>query len=151
MRVIKGEIGTQKLTFMSLVRLVLEYGSVCWDPCREGHINALDWVQKKAELFTNRTKDSDWENLGQCRTIARFLSVLWGTAWKAVRDRLRGPYSLCRFDYVGKIRDRKHRMDIGKYLFVNMTIENRNQLPAETLGTFLFKHEIFRTELGSSY
>jgi len=42
----------------------LEYGSACWDPCREGQINALDRVQKKAAQFAHHTKDSDWEKLG---------------------------------------------------------------------------------------
>jgi hypothetical protein len=35
-------------------------------------------------------------------------------------------------------------MDIGKYSFVNRTIKNWNQLPAETLGTFPCKPKIFR-------
>jgi len=60
-----------------------------WDPCR-GQINASDRVQQKAAQFTNLTKDCDWETLAECRTVARlcalFYSVLWGTAWKAIRD-----------------------------------------------------------------
>jgi len=48
---------------MSLVCPVLEYGAACWDPCREGQINALDRVQTKAAQFANHTKDSDWETL----------------------------------------------------------------------------------------
>jgi len=35
-------------------------------------------------------------------------------------------------------------MDIRKYSFVNRTIENENQLPAEALGTFPCKPKIFR-------
>jgi hypothetical protein len=54
---------TKRLAYMSLVHPVLEYGSACWDPCREGQINAVDQVQKKAAQFTNHTKDSDWETL----------------------------------------------------------------------------------------
>jgi hypothetical protein len=55
---------------MSLVRPILEHGSACWDPCRKGQINAFDQVQKKGAQFTNHMKDSDWETLAQCRTIA---------------------------------------------------------------------------------
>jgi len=44
-----------------LVRPILENGAACWDPGREGQINAVDKVQKKAAQFTNHTKDSDWE------------------------------------------------------------------------------------------
>jgi len=38
-------------------------------------------------------------------------------------------------DHVRKIREKKQRMDIGKYSFVNRTIKNWNQLPADALGT----------------
>jgi len=51
---------------------------------------------------------------------------------------------LSRVDHVRKIRDRKQRTQIGKYSFVNKTIENWNQLPAEALGTFPCKPKIFR-------
>ena len=81
------------LDYASLVRPILEYGSACWDPCREIQINTLEREQKKGAQFTNYTKDSDWETLAQCRTIAR-LCVLFKAysgerAWKAIRDRLR--------------------------------------------------------------
>jgi len=36
---------------------------------------------------------------------------------------------------VWKIRSRRQRTDIGKYSFVNRTIQDWNQLPAEVLGT----------------
>jgi len=49
MRVLeKGNRNTKSLAYTSLVRPILEYGSACWDPCREGQINVLDQVQKKA-------------------------------------------------------------------------------------------------------
>jgi hypothetical protein len=44
----KGNTNTKSLAYKSLVCPVLEYGSACWDPCREGQINVLDLVQKKA-------------------------------------------------------------------------------------------------------
>jgi hypothetical protein len=37
-------------------------------------------------------------------------------SWKAAHDRLQRPYNLSMVDHVWKIRDRKQRMDIGKYL-----------------------------------
>jgi len=135
-----------------LVRPILDYGSACWDPCREGHVNALDRVQKKAAQFTNHTKDSDWEILAQHRTILRlcalFKAYTGERAWKAIGDRLRGPYYLSIVDHVRKIGDRKQRTDIGKYSFVNRAIKNWSQLHGEALGTFLCKPKIFRKELG---
>jgi len=99
-------------------------------------------------------KDSDWETLTQCRTIARLCELFKAYpgkgAWKAIRDRLRRPYYLSRVDHVWKIRDRKQRTDIGKYSFVNMTIKNWNQLPAEALGTFPSKPTSFRNRVGKA-
>ena len=63
-------------------------------------------------------------------------------AWKVTRDRLRRAYYLSRVDHVQKIRDRKQRMDIGKYSFVNRTVKNLNQPPAEALGTFPHKPKV---------
>jgi len=50
---------------------------------------------------------------------------------------------LSRVYDVRKIRDRKQRADIGKYSFVNRTIKNWNQLPAEALWTSPCKPKIF--------
>jgi hypothetical protein len=120
----KGNINKKRLAYMALVRSILEYGSACWDPCREGWINALDRVQEKAVQFINHTKDSDWKILAQLRTIAR-LCVLF-KAYCGERDRLRRPYYLSRVDHIRKIRDRKQRMDIGKFSFVNKAIKHWN-------------------------
>ena len=122
----QGNKNTKSLAYTSLVRPILEYGPACWDPCREGELNALDRVLKKAAQFTNHTNDYDWETLAQRRTIAHSCALLKAysgeRAWKAIRDRLRRSYYLCRVDHVRKIRDRKQRTDILKYSFVNRTI-----------------------------
>jgi len=85
--------------------------------------------------------------LAQHRTIARLCTLFEAysgeQAWKAIRNRLQRPHYLSSVDHVLKIWDRKQRMDIGKYSFVNRTIKNWNQLPAEPLGTFPFKPKIF--------
>jgi hypothetical protein len=137
---------TQSLTYTSLVRPILEHGVACWVPCRRGQVNALDRVQKKAAQFTNHTKYSDWETLAQRRTLARLYALFRAypgeRAWKAIRDSLRRRYYLGRVDHVRKLRDRKQRMDFGKHSFVNRTIKNWNQVPAEALWTFLRKPEI---------
>jgi len=141
MRVLKeGNRNTKSLAYTSQVCPVLEYGSAYWDPCREGEINELDRVQKKAAQLTNHTKDSDWETFAQRRAIARLCAVFKANsgerAWKVIRDRLRRAYYLNTVDHVWKVRDRKQRTDIGKYYFVKKTIKNWNQLLAEALGTF---------------
>jgi len=139
MRVLQqGNRNAKRLAYTSLVRPILEYGSACWDLCRERQISALDRVQKKAAQFANRTNDSDWETLAQRRTIARFYALFKAysgeRAWKAIRDKLRRPYYLSRADHVRKMKDRKQRTDVWKYSFVNRTIKKWNRLPAEALG-----------------
>ena len=76
MRVIKkGNSYTKSLVYMSLMRPVLEYEASCWDLKRDGQINAVDRVQKKAAKFANHTNDSGWETLAQRRKIARICAV----------------------------------------------------------------------------
>jgi hypothetical protein len=56
-------------------------------------------------------------------------------AWKAIGDRLENPCYLSRVDHNRKIGIRKQKTDIGKYSIVNRTIQLRNQLPEDVLGT----------------
>jgi len=44
----KRNSNTKSLAETSLLFTILEYGASCWDPYKEGQINALDRVQKKA-------------------------------------------------------------------------------------------------------
>ena len=67
----KGNRNTKSSAYKSLVRPILEYGAACRLLRREGQINSLDRVQTKFSQFTNHTKGSDWETLGQRRTIAQ--------------------------------------------------------------------------------
>jgi len=124
---------------MSLVRPILEYGAACWDPYMEGQITALDRVQKKAAKFAHHTNSSNWEILVSRRKLSRicalFKSYCGEGVWKAIGDRLQRPHYLSRVDHERKIMSRRQRTDIGKYSFVNRTIQDWNQLPAEVLGT----------------
>jgi hypothetical protein len=52
---------TKSLAHTLLVRPILEYGTVCWDPYRECQISALDRVQDKAAKFAHHTGDPVWE------------------------------------------------------------------------------------------
>ena len=66
-------------------------------------------MQKKAAQFTNHTKESDWENLAQRRTIARLWALFKAYSgerfWNSIRDRLRRAYCLSGVDHVRKIGD----------------------------------------------
>ena len=56
-------------------------------------------------------------------------------AWKDISDRLHAPCYLSRVDHNWKIRNRKQRMDTGKYSFVNWSSADWNQLPTGVIGT----------------
>jgi 5-methylcytosine-specific restriction endonuclease McrA len=144
----KGNNNTRSLAYTSLVRPILEYGAACWDPYREGQINALDRVQKKATKFANHTNDSLWETLAHRRKVARicslFKSYCGEGGWKAIENRLQGPCYLSRDDHDRKIRAKKQRTDVEKYSLVNRTIILWNQLPAEALTTFPCRSHTFK-------
>jgi hypothetical protein len=63
---------------------------------------------------------------------------------KDTGDRLQRPCYLSRADHDTKIKCRKQRTDIGKYSFVNRTIQLWDQLPADALGTLSSKLSNFR-------
>ena len=67
----KGNSDTERLTYMSLLRLIVEYGAAFWDPYREGQITELDRVQKKATKFAHHTNSSNWQNLASRRKLSR--------------------------------------------------------------------------------
>jgi hypothetical protein len=59
-------------------------------------------------------------------------------------NRLQRPCYLSRGDHDKKIRSRKQRTDIGKYSFVNRTIQLWNHLAAVGFGTPYCKPSNFR-------
>ena len=118
---------------------ILEYGAACWDPYREQQISALDRVQKKAAKFAHHTNSPHWETLASRRKLSRICALFKAysgeRAWKSIGDRLQRPHYLNRLDHEKKIRSMGQRTDIGKYIFVNRTIQHWNQIPAGVLGT----------------
>jgi hypothetical protein len=105
-------------------------------------------VQKKAVKFASNINESGWETLAQRRLIARICAIFKaytrGWARKATRDTPLKPCYLSRDGHSLKIRTRKQRTVVGKYSFVNRTIESWNQLPASLPESFLSKPNTFR-------
>jgi hypothetical protein len=148
MRILKrGNNNTKCLAYTALVRPILEYGAVCWDPYREGQVRDLNRVQRRAAKFANHTNDSGWESSAQRRMIARiralYKSYTGRRAWKAIGKSLLKPCYLSRDDHGRKIRSRKQRTDVGKYSFVNRTIKDWNHLPLDVLASFPCKLNTF--------
>ena len=114
------------------MRPILEYGAACWDPYREGQVRALDRVQKRAAKFALNTSRPNWETLASRRKLSRVCALYKAysgeRAWKTIGDRLLEPNYWSRGDHKRKIRTRGQKTDIGKYSFVNRTIQDWNQL-----------------------
>ena len=79
----KANNNTKRIAYTALVRPILEYGAVCWDPYREGQVSALNRVQKRAARFANNINETGWETVAQRRLIALFKAYTGGRAWKA--------------------------------------------------------------------
>jgi len=131
MRILKrGNSNRTNLAYTSLGLPNLEYGAACWDPFREGQINASDRVHKKAAKFANLTNESNWEKLVQRKKIARICAICKAHSGEtAIGDTLQRPYYLSWVDHNWKIWNRRQRRDIGKYSYVNRTIQLWNKLP----------------------
>ena len=65
-------------------------------------------------------------------------------AWKAIGDRLLKPCYLNRDYHNYRMWTRKQRTDVGKYSFINRTINSWNQLLAGLLASFPCKLNTFR-------
>ena len=65
----KGKNNTKRLAYAALVRPILEYGVVCWDPYREGQVSALRKVQKRAAKCANNINESGWETLAHIDSL----------------------------------------------------------------------------------
>ena len=93
-------------------------------------------------------EQSELGNFGVRRKLSRICALLKAycgeRAWKPIGDRLQRPHYLSRADHERKIRSRRQRTYIGKYSFVNRTIQHWNQLPAEVLGTLPCKPITFK-------
>jgi len=66
MRILKkgnNNNNTKRLAYTALVRPILGYGAVCWDPYREVQGSALNRVQTRATKFANNINESGWETL----------------------------------------------------------------------------------------
>jgi hypothetical protein len=149
---IKGNSNTKSLAYMSLVHPILEYEAACWNPYREGQINALERVLKKAAKFAHHKNSQNWKNMASRRKLSRvcalFKAYSGKRAWKPIGDRLKRPHYLRRVDHERKFRSRRQRTDIGKYSFINRTIQHWNQLPAEVLGILHCKLKPLKRGLG---
>jgi hypothetical protein len=104
-------------------------------------------AKENSEICTH-TNSPNWETLASRRKLPRicalFKAYSGARAGKTIGDRLQRPHYLRRVDHERKIRSRRQRTDVGKYSFVNRTIQHWNQLPADVLETLPCKQITFK-------
>jgi hypothetical protein len=91
-----------------------------------------------------RVSGSEFQAVTSPIICALFKAYSGDRAWKPIGDRLKCPHYLSRVDHERKIRSRKQRTDIGKYSFLNRTLQIWNQLPAEVFENLPCKQNIFK-------
>jgi len=70
MRIMEKENNNKKrLAYTAQVR------AVCWVPYREGHVRAINRVQKTAAKSARNTKEPSWNTSAQCRLIVRICAL----------------------------------------------------------------------------
>ena len=110
----KGNNNMERLAYTALVRLIFQYGVMCWDPYRESQVSALNRVQKRVAKLANNKNESRWETLAQRRLIAQicapFKAYIGRWTWKAIGDRILQPCYLSRDVHNQKIRTRKQQI-----------------------------------------
>jgi hypothetical protein len=57
MHILKKGNNMKRSNYMALVRPILEYEEVCWDPYREGKVSTLNRVQKRVAKFSNNINE----------------------------------------------------------------------------------------------
>jgi hypothetical protein len=117
--------------------------------CVQGGTNKCDrQVAKESGQICISYNSPNWEKLASPRKLSRICALFkeysGERAWKAIGDRLQRPHYLSRVDHDRKISSRGQSTDIGKYSFVNKTIQKWNQLPAEVLETLTSKPVTFK-------
>jgi hypothetical protein len=80
------------VAYTALVRPILEYGAVCWDPYI-GQIGALNRVQRRTTKFANNADQTGWESLAEHRMVSRLCALFKAyterQAWEAIGQALK--------------------------------------------------------------
>ncbi|KAJ4430057.1 hypothetical protein ANN_22265 [Periplaneta americana] len=138
----KASPKSREIAYLTLMRPLMEYGTTCWDPYRIYQINSLERIQYRAAKFVkgkredgnDTIKELKWETLENRRRKTRITALyrahLGQKAWVDITARLEKPTYYGRNDHDFKIKCRKQKTDVGKFSFLNRTINDWNDLPA---------------------
>ena len=155
MRTLKGAHSQVKEhAYKTLVRPILEYGGMVWDPYKLGEVKEIERVQRMAArrvtgrmrrwLWDPKTKERvwdsasaiiqqlKWESLDQRREKARLgalrSALCEQKGWKEIGDKLQEGLNL-RNEH--KLMERGARTEVGRNCFLNRKIRRWNTLNPE--------------------
>ncbi|KAJ4447371.1 hypothetical protein ANN_09377 [Periplaneta americana] len=154
MRILKkSNRRSKELAYKTLVRPIMEYGAVGWDPYRQNQIDSIEKVQRKAAKYVKMgkghgeeiVKDLGWEFLKSRRRKTRLTALF--KAQMGHNARLVTPSYLGRADHFKKFKCRKQRTDMAKFSFLNRRTVHWNILPAAIFQVGPLKINTFKEKL----
>jgi ribonuclease P/MRP protein subunit RPP40 len=136
---------TKQLLYFSLVRSIIEYASVIWDPYQDEYIRLLDKIQRRAARFVlHRYRQEDsvtdmlatlgWESLESRRRTHRLLCfylVYSGSGGWADLNKFLSPATFLGRGHAFKVFLQPANSDIGLNSFINRTSRDWNNLAVE--------------------
>jgi hypothetical protein len=160
MRNLKGSSkNTKERAYKTLVRPILEYASIVWDPHEVGQLKAIEKVQRKAaryvmgkhkktESVSKLLAELGWSSLERRRKINRlcalFRTLKGENAWGDLRKKVENPNYIGRNDHQFKVKCRSQKNNVKKFSFLNRTILDWNSLPAELFEPFPKSVNVFK-------
>ena len=150
---------TKILCYSTLVRPIVEYCSVVWDPHTKTNIDAVEMVQRRAARYVMRDfrrtssvaemlKNLQWNTLQQRRLQAK--ATLMFKIWKDLVALRKPPTSLNETSTRGnivKLQVPYCRTDIHKASFYPSAIYLWNEIPLRTTALSLEQFKLFLSEL----
>ena len=152
MRVLRGTHWQVKVqAYKTLVRPVLEYGGMVWDPYRLGQVEEMERVQRQAaRRVTGRMKRWRWDATKKSREHVSVSKIIQQLGWESLSQR-RKKARLCGLHralsdtegwreiragieetqngrYGQRLREKGANMEVGRNAFLARTIREWNLL-----------------------
>jgi hypothetical protein len=152
MRNLRGSnVEAKEMAYKSIVRPLMEYGSVVWDPAQQELKHSVEMIQRRAvrkvlSKYGRRYSPTDmleelkWESL-ECRRKTAKLATLYKItagkeAWAELADGLAAAPLIGgrRNNHGRKIAMKSYNTNVGKFSFVGSTVPCWNKLNSNILN-----------------